>query len=310
MKKVIKRLIHPYLVTKLLWRKNINIFIKYAKGRIVDFGCFDFCLSKDFQPKANEFYGIDNWVASNCHRLAPEGARFYYANIEKSPFKDSSFDMVICTDVLEHVENPDALLSECYRVLKKNGKLILSIPFNFFLHGAPNDFRRYTIYGLERILKEKGFVLKEYCITGDIFYTILIHLITYFYFSYIKATNRIKRYICAIFHLCLNILGIIAVKYFSRGKVYKDTSPSINDRTHPVGYVLMAEKEKGEENEELTEEEILVCPDCHSKLNFLEDRIICNNCGKTYKYYEGIPVLAEKEMLHLEYEAINKKIDF
>ena len=55
-----------------------------------------------------------------------------------------SFDLVICTEVLEHSKYPESILSEIHRVLKPNGTLILTTPFIYPIHGAPNDFRRFT----------------------------------------------------------------------------------------------------------------------------------------------------------------------
>jgi SAM-dependent methyltransferase len=240
--------------------------------------------------------------------LAPKNVSFYYANIEKPPFQKCSFDVVFCLEVLEHVDNPEIALAQCHRVLKGRGYLILSIPFNIFVHGAPNDFRRYTIYGLERLLRQVGFELVEYSIIGNIFLSVLNHLITYFGF---KRSNRISRYFNSLIVLCLNAIGLTVVNLFSRPKSYQETLPTVNDRTHPLGYVLVARK-KGKDavDIKIKAEEVVVCPDCHSRLSFLKGKILCKGCGKSFGYYNRVAVLADKEMLHLEYEAEGKKVDF
>jgi len=63
-------------------------------------------------------------------------------------FKESVFDIVLCLEVLEHVKNPTAAMSQLHRVLKKDGLLYLSTPFICGIHDAPHDYYRYTEYGL------------------------------------------------------------------------------------------------------------------------------------------------------------------
>ena len=55
-----------------------------------------------------------------------------------------SFDLVLCTEVLEHSKYPESILTEIHRVLKPDGKLMLTTPFIYPIHGAPSDYRRFT----------------------------------------------------------------------------------------------------------------------------------------------------------------------
>jgi SAM-dependent methyltransferase len=65
---------------------------------------------------------------------------------------------VLCVEVLEHVPNPSALLSEIARVLRKDGSLVMTVPWSARLHHVPHDYRRYTRYGLCALLEASGFV--------------------------------------------------------------------------------------------------------------------------------------------------------
>lgn len=60
------------------------------------------------------------------------------------PFKNGSFDAVICAEVLEHVPHPLGVVSEAQRVLRSQGVLLISAPFLFQIHGDPHDYGRYT----------------------------------------------------------------------------------------------------------------------------------------------------------------------
>jgi len=73
------------------------------------------------------------------------------------PFPDERFESILCTQVLEHVEDPYLLITESYRVLKPRGRLILTCPFIWELHERPHDYLRFTEYWLRKTLAETGF---------------------------------------------------------------------------------------------------------------------------------------------------------
>lgn len=79
--------------------------------------------------------------------------------------KDASFDTVVCFEALEHIDDTDAVVSEMYRVLKKDGYAIATIPFLYPLHGNPDDYSRLTPHGLEYRFKKAGFEIVR---TGSI----------------------------------------------------------------------------------------------------------------------------------------------
>ena len=70
------------------------------------------------------------------------------------PFSDNTFDMVLCMVVLEHLEDPPKAISEIKRVLKPNGRILASVPFMFPMHATPDDFWRFTKYGLKILFKD------------------------------------------------------------------------------------------------------------------------------------------------------------
>ncbi|MFA6601253.1 MAG: class I SAM-dependent methyltransferase [Candidatus Paceibacterota bacterium] len=74
-------------------------------------------------------------------------------SVMKMPFKDGSFDCVICLETLEHVENPLKAMEEIHRVLKSGGKFVGSTPFDYELHGEEyGDYWRFTRQGWSKIL--------------------------------------------------------------------------------------------------------------------------------------------------------------
>ena len=69
-------------------------------------------------------------------------------DIENIPFKDNSVDYIINIAVLEHVPNPQKVISEIHRILKPGGKIYCFIPFMQPFHASPYDFQRFTYEGM------------------------------------------------------------------------------------------------------------------------------------------------------------------
>lgn len=66
---------------------------------------------------------------------------------------DAVFDVVLCTEVLEHLPEPQSAVDEMFRVLRPGGTLLLTTRFLFPIHDAPRDYFRFTKYGLRHLLR-------------------------------------------------------------------------------------------------------------------------------------------------------------
>lgn len=75
-------------------------------------------------------------------------------NNNSSTILDNTFDLIVCTEVLEHTNNPFLAINELYRMCKVNGAVAISTPFNFRIHGPLPDNWRFTIHGLNTLLKD------------------------------------------------------------------------------------------------------------------------------------------------------------
>lgn len=85
----------------------------------------------------------------------PQKSIDYIGNIETLP--SDSFDYILCTQVLEHLEDPNLAFKNFHRILKKNGKVFLTTIMTFEAHSIPNDYFRFTQYGLRYLAKQNGF---------------------------------------------------------------------------------------------------------------------------------------------------------
>ena len=85
--------------------------------------------------------------------IDPQRGPTVIADVQHMPFQDGEFEVVLCTEVLEHVQNPFLAVSELERVLCQGGVLLLSTRFIYPIHDAPNDYFRYTKYGLRHLFQ-------------------------------------------------------------------------------------------------------------------------------------------------------------
>jgi SAM-dependent methyltransferase len=69
-------------------------------------------------------------------------------------FGETAFDVIVLSEVLEHVHSPHLAIENIHRILRNDGRLILTVPFIFPIHERPHDYFRYTRYGLEFLLRE------------------------------------------------------------------------------------------------------------------------------------------------------------
>ena len=85
------------------------------------------------------------------------GVLDFTCSLRKIPRKSSYYDAIICTEVLEHVEFPQDVINEFYRILKKKGRLYLTVPQGRTLHQEPYNYFYFTRYGLLSLLKNADF---------------------------------------------------------------------------------------------------------------------------------------------------------
>lgn len=212
------------------WRKENYAFFKaelekLPKNKIIaDFGAgqSDFrILTSQFNLCAVDFYpypGI-NVVCDLTKQL---------------PFLDSSVDVLMMSNLLEHISEPNLFFGECRRVLKPGGALLGTVPFMIAIHQRPYDFYRYTDINLEYLLKKHNF--KDVSVKPVLAtYIFLFNALTSFFVSAIRRRNLFLRALWLITRMSFKIFESVLKKY-----------PS--DPITPLGYLFKTYKGEGDKS--------------------------------------------------------------
>lgn len=204
---------NPFYIARTGLFRAIQKHAAHVQGRVLDVGCGTQPYRKLYG--STEYIGLE--IDSPATRRAGH-ADFFYDGAT-FPFESDSFDSVVCNQVLEHVFNPREFLLEIHRVLRDNGHFALSVPFCWDEHEQPNDYARYSSFGIRHLLETSGFSIVDHRKTAQDASTLFQLLICYLY----KKVNPSNIY--------LNVVYSIAV-YFPitlAGVVFGSLLPSNPD---------------------------------------------------------------------------------
>jgi len=133
-----------------------DAYIKqYARGRLIDLGCGHVPLFAAYRDYITDNVCVD-W-AKTAHRS--EYLDFECDLTENLPVKDEEFDTIILSDVLEHIPQPERLWKEMSRILANHGRILMNVPFYYWIHEVPHDYYRYTEFALRRFVDSSGLKL-------------------------------------------------------------------------------------------------------------------------------------------------------
>jgi SAM-dependent methyltransferase len=198
-------IVNPFYIARKGLYKEIKVLGFNIVGRTLDVGCG----TKPYQQlfKSDEYIGLEyDTGIDNIKKKAD-----YYYDGKVFPFGDNEFDSIITNQVLEHIFSPNDFLSEINRVLKTNGKLLITVPFVWDEHEQPFDYARYSSFGLKSLLNDNGFEILESKKSVNDFRVLAQLFNAYIY----KITNRnvlLKNVALILVMAPVTVLGILLAK--------------------------------------------------------------------------------------------------
>lgn len=131
-----------------LWKAIERAARGYAKGHLLDAGAGRRPYAAMLRPYVRTYFSVDR---------ADDGSQAidHFADLHELDLS-RQFDTIVCSQVLEHCQDPGKVLERLRRHLAPRGHLILTVPHLSMLHNEPDDYSRFTEYGLRALLKRAG----------------------------------------------------------------------------------------------------------------------------------------------------------
>ena len=135
--------------------KQLKLFFKNLCGNVLDVG------GKKYNKRGNfshlDYDKVNLTFLNIDYSTDPD----ILSTAENIPSKDNIYDAALIIELLEHVENPREVLKETYRVIKKDGIALVTMPFMYPVHADPNDFQRWTKSKMENEIILAGFKIEK-----------------------------------------------------------------------------------------------------------------------------------------------------
>lgn len=161
------------------------------KGRVLDVGCGSGRLLRRMERLGWEVEGIDFDQAATENISRKYGIKTHVGDVRHLPFSAESFDAIVMNHVIEHVDNPLAVLEACTRLLRPGGRLVMITPnalsvahrrFGKYWRGleAPRHFQIFSRQGLRKCVERAGLtalVSETFSCDADVVYRVSEELV-------------------------------------------------------------------------------------------------------------------------------------
>lgn len=194
-------------------RAVITYLIKYINGDTVDYGAGSAKYRSIIIPHTKSYTSFD---------MIPGEHIDIVGDALKPPFQDDSFDTVVSTQMLEHVEKPWVVAHEMGRILKPGGICIVTAPFLVPYHADPHDFFRYTKQGMESLFRNEGFEIIESGTYGNT-PGVLAEMVHFSHFSHYTVRSKWRARVRNVFMQIIKGVAYRLDTIFHNNAVYANT---------------------------------------------------------------------------------------
>jgi len=184
--------VNPFYFARYHLDKAIYELAASLNGKLLDVGCGS-------KPYKKHFTNIESYTGLeiDSERARKNNIADFYYDGNHFPFAEKTFDV---------------FLQEINRVLKPNGKLLLTVPFVWDEHEQPFDYARYSSFGLKSLLEKAGFEILEHKRLGADA-TVLFQLINAYLFKITSSWSKYSRFLFTITIMAsVNLLGVVLGK--------------------------------------------------------------------------------------------------
>ncbi|MDA3855188.1 MAG: methyltransferase domain-containing protein [Candidatus Woesearchaeota archaeon] len=224
MNKILKKI--NYYLNSTYRRRQIDVILNknksVFKGVVLDIGGRD--RGQFVKPKSK----VDKWLFADIEDKFSPDLVLDVSNMKN--VKSNSIDIILAGELFEHVQEIEKGISECYRVLKKGGKLLITIPFLYPIHADPWDYQRWTNEKWKLELNKLGFKMKKFEVTG--YYFLVLS-------DMLKSFFKILPWGVRHLFLLISFPFLELVYFFDRTKFVRDNR-KLNK--YHSGYFIIVEK--------------------------------------------------------------------
>ena len=206
--------INPFYIIRKGLYDGLRPKALLLSGKLLDFGCGSKPYLQLFK-NVSEYIGLDMENEGHSHKR--EQIDVYYDG-KIIPFENEHFDSIFSSEVFEHIFDLEPILVELNRVLKKDGRILISVPFAWNEHEIPVDFGRYTSFGLEHVMKKAGFEVIESKKAGH-FASVIAQYTSLYVYELTRTKNKfLNLFISIILINPITIIGLILSSLMPRNR--------------------------------------------------------------------------------------------
>lgn len=214
-----------------------SFFDRYLTSEMIvyDIGCGPNPFSKKLKERVHKHIGVD--IEDGFYE---KGYIDLVGSAYDVPVADKEADVVISSQVLEHLETPEKAIEETSRILKSGGLLICSFPFLYPIHAAPHDYTRYTEHKMQKSLEANGLTIVEQERIGGFWYIAGMYLGLYLQTLDRGLLNKLKIIKGLSWLVRWSFLQIHRIENLLLHLTKKD--PKLFRKQWTVNYVIVAKK--------------------------------------------------------------------
>jgi SAM-dependent methyltransferase len=213
--------------------RDLATLLPKIKGDVLDVGCGIQPFRGLFSVEVR-YQGID--TANAKPHFGYETPDTIYYSGSTWPVKNQSVDFILCTETLEHVDDPQTFLKQAARVLRPAGKMVATIPFAVRWHFIPYDYWRYTPSSLNNLLTKAGFTRVKVYARGNQL-TVACYKVMAFIFALLAPVG--SNFIVKNFS---RLLGILCLPFLAFVVLLGNLSALKDGSVDCLGYTVIAEK--------------------------------------------------------------------